>query len=350
MIWPFKRKEQEIETRASASGFTSEIMEARSAYIQGKQGLAELTATVQSCVGLWEGGLSLADVDGTDLLNVRSLGLAARSLALRGESLFLIREEGLIPVSDWELKTRNSKPTAYRISISEAGGGRTQTALAGEVLHFRIGCDVSAPYYGSAPLKRAQISAALLTAIEAGLGDVYETAPIGSQIVPFPEAQKTDRDALAGGFRGNRGKILLRESVNVTAAGGPGPQLDWKPHDLTPDLQGMMPIESLKAAQGAIYNVFGVLPGLANPSTTGPLVREAQRHLAQWQLQPVATAMAEECSEKLGGPVSLDVMRPLQAYDAGGRARAFTAIIQALASAKESGVEVTEALKLVDWE
>lgn len=39
---------------------------------------------------LWEGGLSLADVSGTDLLTPGSLGLLARSLALRGEALFLI--------------------------------------------------------------------------------------------------------------------------------------------------------------------------------------------------------------------------------------------------------------------
>jgi hypothetical protein len=47
-------------------------------------------------------------------------------------------------------------------------------------------------------------------------------------------------------------------------------------------------------------------------------VREAQRHLAPWALQPVAALTGQEASDKLGGPVSLDVMRPLQAFDAGG--------------------------------
>lgn len=52
---------------------------------------------------------------------------------------------------------------------------------------------------------------------------------------------------------------------------------------------------------------------------------------------------------KLGGVVKLDVMRPLQAYDAGGRARTVTAIVQAMAQAKEAGLDITPALKLVDW-
>lgn len=50
----------------------------------------------------------------------------------------------------------------------------------------------------------------------------------------------------------------------------------------------------------------------------------------------------------LGG--SLDVMRPLQAFDAGGRARALGAIVQSLALAKEAGIDPAQALSLVDWD
>ncbi len=346
-MWPFKRK---TETRASASGFTAEIMSAREAYISGQRGIAELTATVQSAVTLWEGGLSLADVEGTNLLDAQTLMIIARSLALRGEVVMLIDADRLIPASDWELKTRATYPRAYRLSISEAGGGRSVTALAEEVLHIRIGCDTSAPYYGTAPLKRAQLTAELLNAIETALCDVYETAPLASQIVPFPEAPQTDLETLARGFRGNRGKVILRESVNVAAAGGPAPAQDWKPHDLSPDLSKAMTRETLSAARDAINMAYGVLPGLASPATTGPLVREAQRHLAQWVLQPIAQLIANEASAKLGGTIRLDTMRPLQAFDAGGRARAATAIIAALAQAKEAGVDPNTALSLVDWE
>jgi hypothetical protein len=40
--------------------------------------------------------------------------------------------------------------------------------------------------------------------------------------------------------------------------------------------------------------------------------------------------------------------QPLQAFDAGGRARTVTALVQAFA--KESGVDVEKALGLVNWD
>ncbi|WP_111431019.1 phage portal protein [Rhodobacteraceae bacterium DSL-40] len=342
-------KSEPIEKRASASGFTAEIVAARESYISGSRGIAELTATAQTCISLWENGLSLADVSGTDLLDRRSLALLGRSVALRGEALFLIGDMGLVPCSDWDLTTRNGIPRAYRLSISESGGGRSQTALAAEVIHLRVGCDVAAPYYGTAPLKRASLTAGLLQAVESALAEVYEFAPLGSQIVPFPESAETDMEKLGRGFRGKRGRVMLRESVSVSAAGGPQPNADWRPSDVSPDLSKSMSLEALAAARDAIAGSFGVLPGLLNPATTGPMVREAQRHLAQWQLQPIAAILAEEASRKLGTRVQIDTMRPLQAFDAGGRARAMAGIIQAMAQAKESGVDPAAALKLVDW-
>jgi len=349
-MWPFKRKEPAIEHRSSGTGYTTQVMQARADYISGVDGVAELTGTVQGCVSLWEGGLSLADVDGTDMLTPRVLALAARALAMRGEAVFVISDTGLLPCSDWDLTTRFSKPVAYRVGIPDTGGGTTQTVLAAEVLHLRIGCDMGMPYVGQSPLRRARLTAGLLQTMESALSEVYANAPLGSSVIPFPEAPDQDMSDLARGFRGFRGKVLVRESVNVTAAGGPAPQTDLKPSDVSPDLSRAMTKETLSAARSSIEMVFGVLPGLSNISTTGPMVREAQRHLAQWALMPIAAMIGQEASEKLGSPVALDVMRPLQAFDAGGRARALGAIVQTLALAKEAGVDPSEALKLVDWD
>ncbi len=88
------------------------------------------------------------------------------------------------------------------------------------MLHIRIGADIVAPYYGQAPLRRANLTAGLLNAIETALSEIYENAPMGSQIVPMPEAPEVDNEALARGFNAKRGRLLLRESVAVTAAGG----------------------------------------------------------------------------------------------------------------------------------
>ncbi len=350
-IFDWLRRSQPTEKRSAMSGFTAEIMAARESYVSGRRGIAELTATTQSCVSLWEGAFSLADVSGTDLLDRRTLALAARSMALRGEAVFLIRDR-LVPCSDWDLSTRDGIPRAYRVSVSEAGGGTTQTALAGEVVHLRIGADPVAPWLGTAPLRRASLTAGLLNALESALAEVYENAPLGSQIVPYPEGAETDMTSLGRSFRGQRGRVLLRESVNVSAAGGPAPAVDWKPADVTPDIERSMSVESLAAARDAICGAFGVLPGLFNPATTGPLVREAQRHLAQWTLQPIAMLLAEEATEKLGSKVDIDCIGPTQAFDAGGSARALATIVQAYAQAKEAGLApgvVDAALAKLDW-
>jgi hypothetical protein len=347
--WPWQ---QSVEKRSATSGFTAEVMQMREAYISGRRGIAELTATAQSAVSLWENGFSLADVDGADMLNRCTMALIGRSLALRGESVFLIDGDSLIPCSDWDLRTKGGKPVAYRVSIAEAGGGSTQTALAGEVLHVRIGADVAAPWFGTAPLKRASLTAGMLNAVESALAEVFELAPLGSQVVPMPETPETDNNNLARSFRGQRGRVLLRESVTVSAAGGPTPQTDWRPSSLSPDLSNSMTKETLDASRDAILGAFGVLPALFSAATTGPMVRESQRHLAGWTLQPIAALLAEEATEKLGGTVSIDTLRPLSAFDSGGRARALLTITQALAMAKQGDIspaDLQAALQLVDW-
>ncbi|ARN80929.1 phage portal protein [Methylocystis bryophila] len=349
----FKRKIGLERRSYTSAGFTAEIVAARSQYLSGKSGLGELTATAQSCVSLWENGFALADVVGTDVLDRRKMALIGRALALRGEALFLIRDGDLIPCSDWDLRTRDAEPVAYRLSIPEAGGGRTETALAAEVLHFRIGCNPATPYAGTAPLRRAMLTASMLDAIESALGEVFEYAPLGSQIIPFAEADDVKLEAMGRGFRGRRGRVLLRESVNVSAAGGAAPSVDWRPVSTSPDLSSSQATEALGAARGAIYAAFGVLPSLFVDAAQGPLVREAQRHLAAWTLQPIGELIAEEASEKLGGEVKLDLLRPTQAFDSGGAARALGALVTAMAAAKEAGLPpeaLAGAFQKLDWE
>jgi phage portal protein BeeE len=333
----FRRSGEKRETRAAGTGFTAQIVEARDSYIAGRSGVAELTGTVTGCVNLWEAGLGLADVEGTDLLDSTSLGIMARGLALRGEAVFLIRDR-LVPASDWTLTTRDGIPTAYKLTISEAGGGRTVTALASEVLHVTVGTDSVTPWAGTPPLRQASLTAGLLHAVEAALSDVYANAPIGSLIAPYPESTDVDRQQLARSFRGQRGRVLLRESVNVAAAGGPTPQTDWKTSDLSPDLQRAMTAESLDAARNSIAWAYGVLPAMLDPKAPGNTVREGQRHLAQWSLEPIARRIADEASVKLEEEVTLDVLRPLQAYDAGQRARAMKGTLEGLALAKQAGM------------
>lgn len=345
------RRKPPMETRAAQPGYTAALMAAREAWISGGSGLAELTSAVQASVSLWESGLSLADVTGTDLLDRRSMAICARALALRGECLFLIRDR-LIPATDWDLSTRYGQPRAYRLSLPEIGGGRSETVLAPEVLHFRIGCDAITPWAGSAPLARAKLSASLLDEITMALRDVFRDAPIGSQIIPVPEGSAEDMDVMRSSFRGNRGASLVIEGTAQATAAGMNPNIGQSPDQLSPHLDKTLADKLLIQAKGEIYNVFGILPGLTNPATTGPLVREAQRHLAQLVLQPIVNLMAEEATEKMGAPVAIDVVRPMQAYDHGGKARAVATMLQAMATAKEADLDpatVKDAMQFIDW-
>jgi phage portal protein BeeE len=222
------------------------------------------------------------------------------------------------------------------------------TALADEVLHVTIGSDPVLPWAGTPPLRQASLTAGLLHAVEAALSDIYTDAPIGSMIAPFPESSEIDRDQLARSFRGQRGRVLLRESVNVTAAGGPTPQTDWKTSDLSPDLSRAMTTENLEAARSSLCHAYGVLPSMLDPKAAGNGVREAQRHLAQWTLEPIARRIAEEATAKLEESVTMDVLRPLQAYDAGQRARAMKGTLEGLTLAKQAGMsdeQVSAVLK-----
>lgn len=332
-MWPFKPK---LEKRES---YTSMIAQLRFIEHQGVAGIATLTATVQTCVSLWEGALSIADVTGTNALTARTLALMARQLALSGEAVFLIEGGKLLPVSDYTIATNGSEPTAYLLTIPDTLGGIMRTALAAEVLHVRTGCDIRAPWQGVSPLKRASLSAGLLDTIEHALADVYADAPLGSQVIPTPEIPDVNAEDLAESFRGKRGRLLLPESVNVGAAGGAAPSSDWRPASLTPDLEKSGVSAAHAAAKNAILAAYGVLPALLQPSAMGPLVREAQRHLSHWVLTPIAKLIAEEASEKLGAAVTLDVESPLHAFDAGGRARALNAVIAAMVAAKAAGID-----------
>lgn len=349
MFSMFKRKAEPVAETRSEGGFTGQVMALREAWLTGQGGVADLTATVQAAVGLWEGALAAADVQGTDMLTRSVMAAAARSMALRGESLWYVGPQGLQPVADYDFTTRQGAIKAYRLSIPDAGGNYSVTALPAEVLHFRIGVDAAYPWQGTSPLRRASLTAELLQTLETALGETYANAPLGSAVVPFPEASGTDLETLARGFRGRRGRILLRESTNVAAQGSVAPQSDWKPQELTPNLADSMATQNWAASRQSLLTAFGILPGAFDAQTTGPMVREMQRHLAGWTLQPMAMMMAEEATDKLGSTVEIDVMRPVQAYDVSGRARAMGTLIQGLAAAKEAGIDPDMALKLVNW-
>lgn len=213
------------------------------------------------------GALALADVRGTDPTRPTRNGAAGPLPGAPGRGSFSDRRSW--PDPGVRLGGCDPRRPPARLSPDP------ETVLAAEVLHVRIGSSPETPWAGTAPLRRASLTSELLSTLEGALAEVYAHAPLGSQIVPFPEAGDQDLEALGRGFRGRRGRVLLRESVTVTAAGGPAPSTDWRPSDVTPDLARSMTRETLDQALDGIAAAFGVLPGLFSAATTGPMVREA---------------------------------------------------------------------------
>ena len=224
-MWGWFKRPASEKRSTGASGFTAQIMAARGSYIGGASGIGELTATVQSCISLWELALALADVTGTDLLDRRAMAMIGRAAALRGEAVFLITDAGLVACADWDLSTRDGVPRVYRLSVSEAGGGRTMMVLAAEVIHLRIGADPMTPWAGTSPLRRAPLTASLLNEVETALRDVFRDAPLGSLIVPLPEGSGDDMETMRAAFRGRRGSSLVIEGVAQSTAAGMNPNL-----------------------------------------------------------------------------------------------------------------------------
>ena len=233
MLGWIMNKLRPIETRSSGSGYTAQVMAARDSFISGRRGVAELTATVQSCVSLWEGGFAMADVSGTDLLTRQNMAMIARAAALTGEAVYLITDLGLVPATDWDVTTRDGRPRAYRLSIPEAGGGRTLTALAAEVLHLRIGSDHLTPWIGTAPLRRSSLTGAMLHAVESALAETFENAPLGSLIVPLPDTGADDMASMRAAFKGRRGSTLVIEGVAQATAAGMNPTIGQKPDQIS---------------------------------------------------------------------------------------------------------------------
>ena len=97
------------------------------------------------------------------------------------------------------------------------------TALAGEVLHLRVGLDPVAPWLGVAPLKRAQLTAGMLHAVETALAEAYENMPLGSQIVPFPESEDVDLAKLGREFRGSAWASVLSARIRDRSRPQGGP-------------------------------------------------------------------------------------------------------------------------------
>ena len=291
----------------------------------------EATGIAQSCVNLWEAAFRAADIrSGSPLVDRPFLSHAARSLALRGEILYAIRDDVLAPITSFDLVTRGGRPIAFRGQVVEAQASAPyETLLAGEAIHALINPRIDTPWLGQSPLRAAKISAQLVTRIEKSLFNVW-SGPVGAGIVPHPADVPNLNEltrATNPSLEPRQGGTLFVRAARVLGGNQSAPIRDWEKHSLSPNIDGMgNTVQQHETISDSIRGAFGIPPGIFGRSTPGNSIREALRHLSFATLAPLARMLSDELSDKLGTSVTIDVTGALGTADFVARARALKTI------------------------
>ena len=311
------------------------------------------TGAVAACVALWCNAFGSAAVTGARLDRSHLRWLAAE-LASRGRGSLLIIADGYAPARVIDATLDPATGAALTYTVQRPGAVATQVRQAREVVHVVLRPSIDLPWSGPSPLKAAGLSSSILSAAENALSDVMRSGAIGMNLVTSLDHDDARKEGIAAQLQSqvSRGGFAVVPSASGdTTAGRLPPQSDWAIRNLTPDVTRAEIVAARAAAQEAVCSAFGVPPCLVVAATTGPAIREAQRHLAAWTLQPIADLIADALtSAELGREVKIDLMRPLQAYDTERRARGAKILIEALAAAKEAGIDPDVAMEFVDLE
>ena len=348
-MWPFKEK---IETR-EAQPFTDAIAAAIIAQASGTVPANPLTlAALEMAAGAYMRAFMGATVEGSAMakraLTSGTLGLVARDLIRRGESIHLILTDSgeleLIPVGSWDVRGEWIEDSwEYRVDLFGPSGNITRLVPSSSVIHCRYSYDPARPWHGISPLGWATSSGNLAANLEDRLSQ-ESGGPVGYLLAtPTDSSPKEDGTGPLDGLRKDinalKGQNVLLETT--AAAWGEGkqaaPMADWKPQRV-----GASPPEVLQVLRSdmgrAVLGACGVPVGLFESQGSSQGAREAWRQFVYGSVQPLAKMVSEELSKKLETDVSLNFTE-LQAHDLAARAGSFKKMV-------ESGIAVDRAAGL----
>ena len=321
-------------------------------------------AALETAAGVWARAFLSAAVSpsnyATDTLNGTVLAQIARSLCVRGESVHLITESGLMAVGSYDIKGGPDE-RSWRYSCDLAGPSITRTVKVGseQVIHCRYATHPSRPWRGLSPLTMADQTRDLAGKLERGL--TWETSgPVGTVIFSGPlESKQSVEDDLAEYEKADprptrrQGALRILDAFSRLRGGmivantdrDEGTSFGVANDPPTTERVGPRPqpevTELRKAVFHSVLAACGVHPALAGESTAGAL-REAWRVVLHGTLAPVAKIIARECGRKLGVAGLRIDFGELYASDVTGRARALKGLV-------ESGVELGEAKAIVGF-
>lgn len=351
-LLPRRQRQTSVERRNVLGDDVTAL--AIAAHRQRVTGAADAaTGAVAACIALWLNAFGSAIVTGARLERAHLRWLASE-LAAHGRASLLIVADGYSPARVIDATLDPATGAALTYTVQRPGAVATQVRQAREVVHVVLRPSIDLPWSGPSPLKAAGLSSAILSAAETALSDVMRSGAIGMNLVTSVDSDDSRKEGIAAQLQSQvsrGGFAVVPSAAGDTTAGRLPSQSDWSVKNLTPDIAQAEIVAARAAAQEAVCSAFGVPPCLIVASTTGPAIREAQRHLAAWTLQPIADLIADALTRaELGREVTIDLMRPLQAYDTERRARGAKILIEALAAAKEAGIDPTAAMEFVDLE
>ena len=312
--------------------FSARTREHRESYTDLKVQAAESTASgtaasaavaaVEAALGLWERGFASAR---SLSMKPWQLALAARSLLLRGESLWWIaRDSRLLPVASHDIAGKSASPDrwTYRITLPTPGGGITKPASAGNIVHFRLGVDRSAPWRGCSPLANASATRGLLERIEKSLTDEHKVPAVRVVGVANPEESQDIANSIAAGG----GRVLLGENSDSGVPEGRNAGSTWSPDRFGPEPE-VSSVALRSDVERSILSAAGVPSELVIPSSGGGDARESWRRFLYATIAPIGALMSSELSRVgLDSAIHFDELR---ASDLAGRARAFKQLTEA---------------------
>ena len=348
-MWPFKEK---IETR-TAQPFTDAIAAAIIAQASGNVPSNPLTlAALEMAAGAYMRAFMGATVEGSAMvkkaLTSGTLGLVARDLIRRGESIHLILTDSgeleLIPCGSWDVRGHWTEESwEYRVDLFGPSGNITRLVPSFSVIHCRYSYDPARPWHGISPLGWASSSGNLAANLENRL-EQESGGPVGYLLpVPTDSSPKEDGtgplDMLRKDINALKGQNVLTETT--AAAWGEGkqnaPMNDWKPNRVGANPPEVLAV--LRSDMGrAVLGACGVPVGLFESQGSSQGAREAYRQFVYLSVQPLAKMVSEELSKKLETEVSLNFSE-LQAHDLAARAGSFKKMV-------ESGIAVDRAAGL----
>ena len=300
-------------------------------------------SAVTACVSLYERSFAAAVVKPStspaEALSASELALVGRSLALKGNSVWLLEVRGgalqILPVAAWDVRGTAPDPMrwTYGLDLYGPSGGFRVVRPAESVLHFRMGANALTPWNGQAPMAEGRHTSALASTLEERLAQ-EASGPVGSLIWAHDERSKDQQRTQLEPLNTLRGRMVSRKAGMV--ADKRDAQSGYRPFRVGADIPAGN-IELRRDVQASILAAFGVPQAMLGISG-GSDAREGYRRFLHATMQPLGSIVALELQRKIDPAATVD-FSALMAGDISGRARAFQSMVGA-------GMEVEKAAAL----